>query len=192
MMDLIITLAANIGELSTIKQKNVMNQKSKIDELFPDGVSVDVNHERVSFSFKNIDIATLSDEKFNNDVSELFKIILNSLLIEKFVFLEIFLTDILNKEISYESKLNRLKQIDSHFLGVGNEYRYNDDTFEIRFRYEPNYTVINHGNVYKTHVLGLKHGTYSLVSLNETLFNAMRKLKTLDDRLLENYIQENE
>ncbi|QIH75565.1 hypothetical protein GTN31_04290 [Macrococcoides canis] len=191
-MDLMITLAANIGELSTIKQKNVMNQKSKIDELFPDGVSVDVNHERVSFSFKNIDIATLSDEKFNNNVSELFKIILNSLLIEKFVFFEIFLTDILNKEISYESKLNKLKQIDSHFLGVGNEYRYNDDTFEIRFRYEPNYTVINQGNVYKTHVLGLKHGTYSLVNLNEMLFNAMRKLKTLDDRLLENYIQENE
>lgn len=51
MMDLMITLAANIGELSTIKQKNVMNQKLKIDELFRDGVSVDANHERVSFSF---------------------------------------------------------------------------------------------------------------------------------------------
>ncbi|WP_274608995.1 hypothetical protein [Macrococcoides canis] len=44
-MDLVITLAANIGEISSIKLQNVMKQKENNDELFPNGVKIDINDE---------------------------------------------------------------------------------------------------------------------------------------------------
>lgn len=65
----------------------------------------------------------LSDTKFINNVAKLFNIILNSLFIEKYIFLEIFLTDTLEENISYDSKLFKLKSIDNNIFGVGNDYR---------------------------------------------------------------------
>ncbi|UBH16133.1 hypothetical protein [Macrococcus armenti] len=108
-----------------------MKQKENIDELFPNGVNIDINHERSSINFQNLNNEILSDTKFLNNVAELFNIILNSLFIEKYIFMEIFLTDILEENISYDSKLLKLKSINDNIFGIGNEYRYRDENFEI-------------------------------------------------------------
>ncbi|MCU7557556.1 hypothetical protein [Macrococcus capreoli] len=191
-MELIITLSANIGELSTLKQKNVMNKKAEIDSLFHEGVNIDINHERITIVFQNINDIVLRNDDFLKKMSDIFKLILESLLIENYYHIDLLLTDIIEKNIKNEKIQNELSEIDRHIIGVGKEYRYNDDNFEIRFKYEPNYTPIKKGDVYKTHILGSKHGIYNINNLRSDLSEALRIITIIDEKLLENYINENE
>lgn len=191
-MDLNVTVATNIGEISSLKQQSIMNLRPEIERLFPDGVNVDVNQDRITILFQNVDSNLLKDIQFSNNIGELFILMLNKLLIEKYSFFEIIYVDLLSEKINFNKQEQELKELDINLLGEGKEYRYRDDKFEIRFKYEPNYTNISEKNIYKNIILGSKHQENELKQIKHELETSFEKISSLDGKLFYKYINENE
>ncbi len=191
-MDLNVTVATNIGEISSLKQQSIMNLRPEIERLFPDGVNVDVNQDRITILFQNVDSNLLKDIQFSNNIGELFILMLNKLLIEKYSFFEIIYVDLLSEKINFNKQEQELKELDINLLGEGKEYRYRDDKFEIRFKYEPNYTNISEKNIYKNIILGSKHQENELKQIKHELETSFEKITSLDGKLFYKYINENE